>query len=196
MPKAKPAADAQPTLAFASSRELDRWLARNHASASGLWIRLAKAGSGTKSVSYAEAVEVALCWGWIDGQKKSLDDTAWLQRFTPRGPKSIWSKINREKAQALIAAGRMQAPGLAEVERAKKDGRWEAAYDSPRSAEVPEDLRVALKKDKKAAAFFETLDRANRYSILFRLHHAKKPETRARKIGEFVAMLARGEKLH
>ncbi len=196
MAKSKPAADAQPTLAFASAPELDRWLQRNHASATGLWLKLARAGSGTKSVSYLEAVEVALCWGWIDGQKKGLDDTAWLQRFSPRGPKSIWSKINREKAQALIAAGKMQPPGLAEVERAKKDGRWDAAYDSPRSAEVPEDLSAALKKDKKAATFFETLDSANRYSILFRLHHAKKPETRARKIGEFVAMLARGEKLH
>lgn len=196
MAKTQPAAYAQPTLAFASAPELERWLERNHASASGVWIKLARAGSGTKSVSYQEAVEVALCWGWIDGQKKGLDDTAWLQRFSPRGPKSIWSKINREKAQKLIAAGKMQPPGLAQVERAKKDGRWDAAYDSPRSAEVPEDLRAALKKDKKAATFFETLDGANRYSILFRLHHAKKPETRARKIREFVAMLARGEKLH
>ena len=149
-----------------------------------------------RSVSYAEALEVALCYGWIDAQKKPESEQAWLQRFTPRRAKSIWSKINREKAAVLIKAGRMKPAGLEQVDLAKKDGRWDAAYDSPRGAGVPEDLQAALNKNARARAFFETLDRANRYAVLFRIQTAKKAETRARRIQEYVEMLARHEKFH
>lgn len=185
-----------PTLAFAGPSAWSDWLAENHASSRGLWLKIAKNGAGVASVTYAEAVEVALAWGWIDGQKGSLDSSAWLQKFTRRGPKSVWSKINRDKATALIADGKMQPSGLAEVERAKQDGRWEAAYDSPSKATVPEDLAAALAKNKKAKAFFETLSAANRYAVLFRVHTAKKAETRERRIAQLVEMLGRGEKIH
>ena len=168
----------------------------HHASSRGVWVKLAKKGAKSASVSYAEALEVALAWGWIDGQKGKLDETAWLQRFTRRGPKSIWSRINREKAVALIEAGEMKPAGLAEVERAKKDGRWEAAYDSQSRATVPPDLGKALAANPRAAAFFQTLESHNRYAILFRVHTAKKPETRAARIEKFVAMLAKREKVH
>jgi len=190
-----PAAEA-PIIAFAAPRAWSDWLAAHHASSRGVWLKLAKKASGVASVTYPEALEVALAWGWIDGQKKSHDDASWLQKFTPRGPKSIWSKINREKALALIAAGEMKPSGLAEVERAKQDGRWEAAYDSPSKATVPEDLAAALAANRRAAAFFATLNATNRYAVLFRIHTAKKPETRARRIATFVEMLAKGEKLH
>jgi uncharacterized protein YdeI (YjbR/CyaY-like superfamily) len=183
-------------LAFADARAFDAWLRKNHASSSGLWLKLAKKGAGVPSVSYAEAVEVALSWGWIDGQKKGHDDRFWLQRFCPRGKKSLWSKINREKAQALIAAGKMQPPGLAEVERAKSDGRWDAAYDSPSGSTLPDDFARALAKNARAATFFAGIDAANRYAMLWRVQTAKKAETRARHIETFVAMLARGELLH
>jgi uncharacterized protein YdeI (YjbR/CyaY-like superfamily) len=189
-------AASTPTKSFASSEKFAAWLARNHASSNGVWVKLAKQGSGAKSLSYAEAVEVALCYGWIDGQKKPFDNRFWLQRFTPRGPRSKWSKINRHKATALIEAGRMHDAGLQEVERAQADGRWDAAYDSPSRATVPDDLQRALDRDRKAKAFFDALDRTNRYAILYRVHDAKKPETRARRIEQFVAMLHRGEKLH
>ena len=185
-----------PIISFADQPTWADWLAVNHASSRGAWLKLAKKASGVASVTYAEALEVALAWGWIDGQKRSHDDGAWLQKFTPRGPKSIWSKINREKALALIAAGEMKPAGLAEVERAQRDGRWEAAYDSPRGAAVPEDLAAALAGNARAAAFFATLNAANRYAILFRIQTAKKAETRARHIARFVEMLARHEKLH
>jgi uncharacterized protein YdeI (YjbR/CyaY-like superfamily) len=185
-----------PIVSFAGPGAWADWLASNHASSGGVWLKLAKKASGVASVTYAEALEVALAWGWIDGQKKSHDDAAWLQKFTPRGAKSIWSKINREKALSLITAGKMKPAGLAEVERAQRDGRWEAAYDSPRSAAVPEDLAAALAGNARAAAFFATLNAANRYAMLFRLQTAKKAETRARHIKRFVEMLARHEKLH
>jgi uncharacterized protein YdeI (YjbR/CyaY-like superfamily) len=185
-----------PIISFAQPRAWAAWLASNHASSRGVWLKLAKKASGIESINYAEALEVALAWGWIDGQKRSLDDTSWLQKFTPRGPKSIWSKINREKALALIASGEMKPPGLEQVERAKRDGRWEAAYDSPSRATVPEDLAAALTANARAAAFFATLDSANRYAVLWRIHTAKKAETRARRISQFVEMLARHEKLH
>ena len=162
----------------------------------GVWLRLAKAASGIPSPTYAEAVEVALCYGWIDGQAKKYDDETWLQKFTPRRPKSIWSKINRERVAALISAGRMQPSGLASVDAAKADGRWDAAYDSPRTATVPEDLQAALDANPAATAFFGTLNSANRYAILSRIQKAKKAETRARRIEQCVAMLERGEKLH
>jgi uncharacterized protein YdeI (YjbR/CyaY-like superfamily) len=195
MPGTDPTA-SQPIKSFASVEKLEAWLARNHRSSTGVWLKLAKQGSGATTVSYAEAVEVALCYGWIDGQKKPLDDRWWLQRLTPRGARSKWSKLNRDKATALIDAGRMHEAGMREVERAQADGRWDAAYDSPSRATVPDDLRRALNRDRKAKAFFESLDRTNRYAILYRVHDAKRPETRARRIEQFVAMLHRGEKLH
>jgi len=198
--KSKPAtrrtANADPeVIAFADAPAWSTWLARHHASSAGVWLKIAKKGSMATSVAYSEALEVALAWGWIDGQKGKLDDTAWLQRFTPRGPKSIWSKINREKADALIVAGTMKPPGLAAVERAKKDGRWGAAYDSQSKATVPPDLARALDANPRAAAFFKRLESYNRYAILFRVHTAKKPETRSARIEKFVAMLARHEKV-
>jgi uncharacterized protein YdeI (YjbR/CyaY-like superfamily) len=172
------------------------WLDKNHARSSGIWLRLAKKNSGLQSVSYAEAIESALCYGWIDGQKRPESEQAWLQRFCPRSAKSIWSKINREKALALTKSGRMMAAGQQAIAEAKSNGRWESAYDSPSRAAVPDDFQAALKSSPRANSFFETLDRANRYAILFRIQTAKKPETRARNIQKFIAMLERGEKIH
>jgi len=171
-------------------------LEKNHGKSAGLWLRLAKKDSGLRSVSYKEALDVALCHGWIDGQKKPEDEKTWLQRFVPRSDRSLWSKINREKASALIASGEMKAAGLEAIEAAKKNGRWEAAYDSPSGAEVPRDLQAALDGNARAMAFFEKLDRANRYAVLWRIQTVKKAETRARKIREFVGMLERREKIH
>ncbi len=190
------AAEETPILAFATSRAWGKWLASHHASSSGIWMKLAKKDSGVPSVTYAEAIDVALVWGWIDGQKRRHDDAFWLQRFTPRGKKSIWSRINRDKALALVAAGKMKPPGLAEIERAKSDGRWDAAYDSQSRAAVPDDLAAAFDANPRAGAFFATLDSANRYAVLFRIHHAKKAETRAARVARFVAMLAKHEKIH
>jgi len=195
-PQKVPAGGEIPIASFAQPRAWADWLASKHASSRGVWLKLAKKASGIESITYAEALEEALAWGWIDSQKVAFDDTAWLQKFTPRGPKSIWSKINREKALALIAAGKMKPSGLAEVERAQRDGRWEAAYDSQSRMAVPEDLAAALTANPHAADFFATLNSANRYAVLFRIHTAKKPETRARRIAQFVKMLARHEKLH
>jgi len=172
------------------------WLESNHADSPGLWLRHAKKASNLASVSYAEALDVALCYGWIDGQKKSYDESSWLQKWTPRGAKSIWSKINREKALKLIEQARIQPAGLAEVERAKQDGRWEAAYDSHSTATVPDDLQAALDSNAEAGAFFATLNSTNRYAILFRIQTAKKAETRAKRIREFIGMLERHEKMH
>ena len=184
------------TLSFGDARAFAAWLANHYGSCDGLWLKLPKKGAGVPSVSYAEAVEAALAWGWIDGQKQRLDDQFWLQKFCPRGARSLWSKINRDKANALIAAKKMMPPGMLEVERAKRDGRWDAAYDSPSSSKVPDDLRAALEGNARAAAFFATIDATNRYAILWRIQTAKKPETRARRVGELVAMLARRELLH
>ena len=181
---------------FDTATEWEEWLAEFHADSSEIWLEIGRAGRGVHTVSYAEALDVALCFGWIDAQKRSLDDTTWLQRFTPRGPRSRWSKLNREKASALIAAGRMRQAGLAEVERAKRDGRWEAAYDSPSTATVPPDLSAALGADPAARAFFAALDSRNRYAILHRVQAARRPETRARLIAKYVAMLHNGERLH
>jgi uncharacterized protein YdeI (YjbR/CyaY-like superfamily) len=181
---------------FADGAAWRTWLKRNHASSPGIWIKFAKKGSGLPSITRAEAVDGALCWGWIDGQGKSHDATYWLNKFTPRRSRSIWSKINRARALALIASGDLAAPGLAEVERAKADGRWDAAYDSPRTSAIPEDFAKALTAKPRAAAFFKTLNAANRYAILWRLQTAKRPETRAKRIEQFVAMLVRGEKIH
>lgn len=186
---------AEPILAFARAPDWHAWLASHHGSSQGVLLRIAKKGA-QKSITYAEALDVALAWGWIDSQKRALDANAWLQRFTPRKAKSPWSKINRTKAEALIAARTMQPPGLAEVERAKRDGRWERAYDGARTSAVPADLAAALARNARARAFFETLDGANRYAILWRIQTAKKPETRAERITRFVAMCARHETIH
>lgn len=186
----------RPILVFRQKKAWAAWLDKNHCTFSGVWLRLAKKGSGLKSVSYDEALDVALCYGWIDGQGKSDGEEHWLQKFTPRGKRSIWSKRNREKALSLIESGQMTPAGLAEVERAKRDGRWDAAYDSPSRITVSDDLQSALDTNAPAKTFFETLDSRNRYAILFRIHTAKKVETRAKRIHKFVAMLARNEKLY
>jgi len=189
-------ADELPTIAFADAAAWEAWLEAEHARADGAWLKIAKRGAGVASVTHAEALDVALCFGWIDGTRRALDDTHFLQRFTPRRRGSRWSRINTEKATALIAAGRMRPAGLAEVEAAKEDGRWEAAYAGQRTATVPDDLEAALAANPAAAAAFATLDSRNRYAILYRLQDAKRPETRARRLERFVAMLARGETLH
>jgi uncharacterized protein YdeI (YjbR/CyaY-like superfamily) len=167
------------------------WLKRQ-----GVWVRLAKKGSGLTTLTCEQAVEGALCYGWIDGLKKSYDKQSSLQRFSPRKARSIWSKINREKAQALIESGRMRPAGLAAVEAAQKNGEWEKAYDSQSNSTVPDDLQAALDANAEAKVFFATLNSTNRYAILFRIHQAKRPETRARRIHDFVAMLARHETIY
>jgi uncharacterized protein YdeI (YjbR/CyaY-like superfamily) len=189
-------ADELPIVLFATPAELEAWLGEEHASSAGIWLKIAKKGSGVESVNYAEALEVALCFGWIDSQKRSFDEKHFLQRFTPRRPRGRWSRINREKAEGLIAAGRMGTAGLAEVEAAKADGRWEAAYQGQRSAEVPADLQRELDRNAAAREFFSKLDSANRYAIVYRLGEAKKVETRERRLRKFVGMLERGEKIH
>ncbi|KUL75506.1 MULTISPECIES: YdeI family protein [unclassified Streptomyces] len=183
-------------VAFESAEAFEAWLGENHAVSPGIWLKLRKKSPGVVALDYAQALDVALCYGWIDGQKAGLDDQWWLQRFTPRTARSKWSKVNRDKVAALIEQGRMQPAGQAEIDRAKADGRWDAAYDSSRTATVPDDLAAALAAEPAAAEFFEALDRQNRYAILYRVQDAKKPETRARRIEKFVAMLAKGEKLH
>ena len=187
---------SEPIRLFASQAAWAAWLEKNHRKSEGQWLRLAKKDSELRSVTYGEALEIALCYGWIDGQKRGESEEAWLQRFVPRTAKSIWSKINREKASALIAGGRMKAAGLEAVACAKKDGRWDAAYDSPRGAQVPEDFQAALDGNARADEFFRGLDGANRYAVLFRIQTVKKAETRARKIREFVEMLERNETIH
>jgi uncharacterized protein YdeI (YjbR/CyaY-like superfamily) len=184
-----------PIKPFRDAAAWETWLAV-HVADKGVWLKIAKKDSGVASVSYAEALDVALCHGWIDGLKRSCDERFFLQRFTPRRPKSLWSKINIAKVEALVISGRMQADGLREVEAARADGRWGAAYDSASRITVPDDLAAALKKNRKAAAFFEALDKTNRYAVLWRVQTAKKPETRAARIGKLVAMLGRGEKIH
>jgi uncharacterized protein YdeI (YjbR/CyaY-like superfamily) len=185
-----------PIVLFASRQAWEAWLEEHHATSSGLWLKIAKKGSGIKTVSYAEALEVALCYGWIDGQAASLDEAFWLQRFTPRTPRSKWSKVNRQKATELIERGEMKPAGLQEVERAKADGRWDAAYDAQSTATVPDDLRRDLEKNHKAREFFATLDSRNRYAILYQIQDAKRPETRKRRIEKYVAMLAEQKKLY
>ncbi|MGH2852468.1 MAG: YdeI/OmpD-associated family protein [Solirubrobacteraceae bacterium] len=185
-----------PTRAFASSAAWERWLERSHASAPGIWLKFAKKESGVASVSRSDAIDMALCFGWIDGQVAPLDERFWLTRFTPRRPRSRWSQRNRDRATALIADGRMRPAGLEEVERAQGDGRWDAAYPGQASAAVPEDLAQALAATPCAAEYFATLDRVNRYAILYRLHDAKRPATRAARLERFIQMLARHEKIH
>ncbi len=194
-PRAKSSAELQ---IHRFERQLDwaAWLTENHTSSPGVWLQLAKRGADAPSVSYDEAVETALCFGWIDGQKRAHSDQFWLQRFTRRSAKSVWSKINRDKALALIKAKKMKPAGLKEVERAKLDGRWDAAYDSSRKATVPSDFQSALDDNVRAKAFFATLDSRNRYAVLFRIQTAKKAETRAKRVSQFVLMLERHEKVH
>jgi uncharacterized protein YdeI (YjbR/CyaY-like superfamily) len=187
---------ASPIRLFKSKKDWAAWLEKNHRKSTGLWLRLAKRDSRLRSVSYKEALELALCYGWIDGQKRSENEQTWLQKFLSRSSRSVWSKINREKALALIASGQMKAAGLEAIENAKKNGRWEAAYDSPSAATVPSDFQAALDANQRAMAFFRTLDRANRYAVLWRIQTAKKAETRARKIVQFIEMLEREEKIH
>lgn len=194
--KAKAAATSYPEHSFASPAAWNTWLAKHHKTSTGIAMRIGRKGGAAPSVSYAEAVDVALAWGWIDGQKFAGDATAWIQRFTPRKPRSIWSKINRDKAIAMIERGEMQPAGLAAVEQARANGRWDAAYDSPKTAAPPDDLVAALAASPRAKAGFAELDASNRYAILHRVHNAKLPATRARRIEQFVAMLARGETLH
>lgn len=189
-------ADELPIHLFAEPGDLEAWLEENHASSEGIWLKIAKKGLAERSVTYVQALELALCFGWIDSQKRGLDETHFLQRFTPRRPRGRWSKINREKAEALIAAGRVRPAGMAEIEAAKADGRWEAAYEGQRSAKVPPDLQRELDANPAAAEFFASLDSANRYAIVYRLEEAKKPETRQRRLRTFLAMLERGEKIH
>jgi len=185
-----------PLLRFADAESWADWLAANHTASPGVWLAIARSGSGTPSVTYEQALDLALCHGWIDGRKQGGDAVAWRQKFTPRGPRSAWSQRNREKVEALIAAGRMAPAGLAAVEAARRDGRWQAAYGLSRHRGVPEDLQAALDDNPAAAAFFATLDSRNRYAVLYRVQTARKPETRARRIADFVAMLARGERIY
>jgi uncharacterized protein YdeI (YjbR/CyaY-like superfamily) len=187
---------AEVTRSFRSDREWERWLEKNHATASGIWMKIAKKGSGVKTAAYPEVLDTALCYGWIDALRRPLDDVYFLQRFTPRGARSKWSQNNREKVLALIKQKRMRPAGYAEIERAKKDGRWADAYEPQSRAEVPPDLQAALDTNPKAKQFFATLDSRNRYAILFRLRDAKKPETRAARLEKFVAMLNAGDTLH
>jgi uncharacterized protein YdeI (YjbR/CyaY-like superfamily) len=188
--------DEPAAIAFASAREWEEWLEANHAVAAGVWVKIAKKGTGIESVRYPEVLESALCFGWIDARREALDDRYFLQRFTPRQPRSRWSTINRDTVERLTAAGRMRPAGLAEVERAKADGRWDAAYEGQRRAAVPDDLQRELDARPEAKAFFAGLTSQNRYAILYRLNDAKKPETRARRLATFVAMLEAGETIH
>ena len=181
---------------FERQRDWATWLKDNHKISPGVWLQLAKKDAGVQSVSYDEAIEVALCFGWIDGQKKAHSEQYWLQKFTPRSIKSVWSKINEEKALALIKAGKMKPAGLKEIERAKLDGRWNAAYDSASKSSVPSDFQLTLDSNPRAKNFFGTLDSRNRYAVLFRIQTAKNAETRAKKISQFVQMLERHEKVH
>jgi uncharacterized protein YdeI (YjbR/CyaY-like superfamily) len=185
-----------PVLAFKSQQAFDAWLASRPSDCRGLWLKVAKKSSGIASISRDEAVDAALCHGWIDGQLDRFDDAFWLIRFTPRQSTSKWSEKNRARVLELVGLGRVRAAGLSEIERAKKDGRWDAAYARQSTAEVPDDLRLALSKSRKAKAFFEALDRKNRFAILYRIHDARKPETRAARIEKFIAMLVAGETLH
>ena len=185
-----------PTLPFESKKKWADWLAKQHDKSAGVWLKLAKKATGIPSVTYAEALDVALCYGWIDGQKGSFDEQYFLQKFTPRRPKSIWSKINVEKVEGLIASGEMKPAGLKAIEAAKQDGRWAAAYEGQRTISVPEDFQAALDKNKKAKTFFVTLNSVNRYAFLFRIHTAKKAETRVKRIQQFIEMLERNEKFH
>jgi len=188
--------DGKPIVQLASPEEWEAWLDAEHASSDGVWLKFAKKGSRVTTVVYAEALDVALCFGWIDSQVMTLDERFYLQKFTPRRSRSKWSKINREKIEALTKAGRMKPAGLEQVELAKSDGRWDAAYSSPANMTEPPDLKKALKASPKAAEFWANLNKSNRYAVLYQLEDAKKPETRERRLAKFIGMLERGEKLY
>ena len=192
----KPVPNELPVMLFEHKRDWETWLDKNHATSKGVWLQIAKKASGIQSVTIDEALEVALCYGWIDGQRKPQDENLYLQKYTPRGAKSIWSKINTEKVEKLIERGLMKPAGLKAIESAKQDGRWQAAYDSFSRATVPDDFQAELDKHPQAQAFFATLNQQNRYAILFRIQTAKKPETRAKRIQQFIDMLERNEKLY
>lgn len=185
-----------PILSFESQKAWEKWLSKNYSNADGIWLRFFKKGSGVQTVVYAEALDVALCYGWIDAQVNKFDELSYRQKFTPRRAKSIWSKRNIEHAERLIKDGKMKEAGFAQIEAAKKDGRWEKAYDSPSTMVMPEDFLKMVSKNKKAKAFFDTLTKANTYAIAWRLQTAKKPETRERRMKALLAMLERGEKLY
>lgn len=185
-----------PTFTFANQEDWEAWLEANAETVPGVWLRIAKRSAEQSTVSYAQALESALCYGWIDGQKQAESEHYWLQRFTPRTANSIWSKVNKAKAEALAAAGRMRPAGLRAIDQAKRNGRWEAAYSLASTSAVPEDLQQALDNNPKAKQFFATLNSQNRYAILFRIQNVKKAETRARKISQYIEMLNNGEKLH
>lgn len=189
-------ADGLAVMAFSAAAEWEEWLVTQHEASAGIWMKLAKKGGGAETVTYAQAIEVALCFGWIDGRKGALDEVHWLQRFTPRSARSKWSRINRDKAQELIDAGRMHPAGLRQVELAQADGRWEAAYEGQRTSTVPADLEQALADNDAARAFFGELNSANRYAILYRIADAKRAETRARRIATYVTMLAEHKTIH
>ena len=189
-------ADNLSIISFATQQDWEAWLKEHHTDIKGIWLKIAKKETGIPSLSYSEALEGALCYGWIDGQKASFDDQYWLQKFTPRGPKSMWSKVNCGKATALLASDRMQPAGIRQVELAKADGRWEAAYESQSKMAIPDDFQRELDNNQKANEFFATLNSVNRYAILFRIHTAKKPETRSARIRKFIDMLSKQEKIH
>ncbi len=183
-------------LAFKTSNAFEKWLAKNHNKVTGIWLRFFKKDSGKATITYKEAVDEALCYGWIDGQANKYDDESWIQKFTPRGAKSIWSKKNTGNIERLTTLGKMRSPGLEEVEKAKADGRWAKAYDSPKEMQIPDDFMQQLSKNKKAKAFFETLNKTNKYAIGWRLQTAKKPETKEKRIKIIVEMLSNGQKFH
>jgi uncharacterized protein YdeI (YjbR/CyaY-like superfamily) len=185
-----------PVITFDSDGAWAEWLEANHATSEGLWLKIAKKDSGHASVDYQQALSIALCFGWIDGQKDKFDEQYWLQKFTPRRPKSPWSRINQQKAIELIAQGKMREPGLKEIERAKADGRWEAAYESQSKITVPDDFQTALDKNPAAQAFFNQLNSVNRYAILYRITTAKKADTRQKRIDKFITMLNASEKIY
>ena len=183
-------------VSFKTPREFENWLRKNHKTKKGIWLRLFKKASGEKSVTYEEAVNEALCFGWIDGQSNKYDEQSWTQKFTPRRPGSIWAKRNKERIEQLTKEGRMKPAGMAEVEKAKADGRWDKAYAPPGEMTIPADFLKALSRNKKAKAFFDTLNKTNMFAIAFRLHTAKKEETRERRMKVILTMLAKGEKFH
>jgi uncharacterized protein YdeI (YjbR/CyaY-like superfamily) len=185
-----------PVISFRSAKEWQSWLSKNAGASTGIWLKIFKKDTGEKTVTYAEALDEALCYGWIDGQKKSLDEQAWLQKFCPRRPKSIWSKMNITHVERLTQAGKMKPAGLEAVAAAKADGRWEAAYEAQSKMTVPDDFLKLLSKNKKALAFYNTLNKANLYAIAFRLQTAKKPETRQKRMEAILDMLSKSEKFH
>jgi len=195
-PQKKTSKDDLPVISFKTSEEWRDWLEQNYQSITGIWLKFYKKDTGVTSITYHEALDEALCYGWIDGQAKPFDNISWIQRFTPRRKRSIWSKRNIENITRLESAGRMKPSGIREVEAAKTDGRWDKAYDSPGNMAIPDDFLNALSEDKNAVAFFETLNKTNRYAIAWRLQTAKKPETREKRIKTILEMLSRGEKFH